>query len=374
VEEARQAAESANRSKDHFLAVLGHELRNPLTPILATLQQLRLQGSRSLINERRVVERQAKQLASMVDDLLDVSRITRGRVKLDRRRVELANIVSRAVESSRPELEQRGHRLLIGVAEGLIINVDETRLVQVVSNLLTNAAKYTPRGGNIEVTGERDGDDVVLRIRDDGIGIAAELLPRIFERFAQSTWTAERGQGGLGLGLSIVRNLVHLHGGTTTAASEGPGKGSEFTVRLPFSPAKATQRKLAALRKTRKPTANPQPILIVDDNRDIADVLARVLRARGHEVAVAYDGPAALELVKQFRPRYALLDIGLPSMDGYELARRLKQQLRRGSPVMVAFTGYAQSEDRRRARSAGFADHLVKPIDLEQLLSIVEKN
>jgi signal transduction histidine kinase len=373
LEAARAEAEAANRAKDEFLAMLGHELRNPLTPILATLQSLRLERRRPLRNEQDLIERHARLLADMVDDLLDVSRIARGKLKLLRRRTELSRVVSRSLEATRSVVEGQRHRLRVDVPEGLAVNADEDRLVQAVSNLLTNAAKYTEPSGLIQVTGGREGRFAVLRIRDNGIGVSNALLPHIFERFAQGPRTIDRGQGGLGLGLSIARHLVLLHGGTVSAASEGPGKGSEFTIRLPLGRATGTRTNGDPSAKPVRPSAAiPNSILIVDDNRDITDVLARVLRARGHAVEVAYDGSSALNVVKRFRPRFALLDIGLPRMDGYEVARRLKRQLGKGAPTLLALTGYGQLSDRKLALSAGFSEHLVKPIDLEQLLAIIE--
>jgi PAS domain S-box-containing protein len=373
VEAAHAEAESANRAKDDFLAMLGHELRNPLTPILATLQGLRLERRKALRDERILIERQAKLLADMVDDLLDVSRIARGKVKLLRRRVELSQIVARSLEMTRPVVEERGHRLRVDVPESLVLNVDEGRMVQVVSNLITNAVRWTNPSGTIEVTGQRDGRAAVLRVRDDGVGIAAVLLPCIFDQFTQGPRTIDRGQGGLGLGLSIVRNLVRLHGGSVHAASDGPGKGAEFTVRMPLA---------RAMRHPARPARTPQQspahavkqrsILLVDDNRDITDVLARVLRTRGHAVEVAYDGRVALSIATRFHPRFAVIDIGLPEMDGYQLARKLKRLFPSAPPTLLALTGYGQPSDRQRALRAGFSDHLVKPIDIERLLAILE--
>jgi signal transduction histidine kinase len=373
VEAARAEAQSANRAKDEFLAMLGHELRNPLTPIIATLQNLRLEGRRGLREERILIERQARFLADIVDDLLDVSRIARGQLKLLRRPVELSRIVARSLEATRPLAEQLGHRLQVDVPDTLVLNADEGRMVQVVSNLITNAAKYTNRPGTIEVTGERHGRQAVLRVRDNGMGIPAGLLPRIFDRFTQGPRTIDRHQGGLGLGLSIVRDLVQLHGGTVSAASDGPGRGSDFTVRVPL--ARVSRPREAVVGSSKPPSravAAQQSILVVDDNRDITDVLARLLRARGHAVEVAYDGSMALNVARRFRPRFALVDIGLPTMDGYQLARRLRRLLPSAPPTLLALTGYGQLSDRKRALRAGFSDHLVKPIDLERLLAIVE--
>jgi len=252
-----------------------------------------------------------------------------------------------------------------------VLNADEGRLVQVVSNLLTNAAKYTQKHGRIQVLAERDGSSALLRVLDNGIGLHPDLLPRVFDRFTQGVRKSDRTDGGLGLGLSIVRNLVELHGGTVGAFSAGSGKGSEFVVRLPLA-RRARARARPPAQAKLKPVAKPRAILIVDDNRDIADVLAQLLRTRGHTVQVAYDAAAALALVEQFRPQFALLDIGLPAMDGYELAVRLRKRRGLSRMVLLAVTGYGQLSDRRRARRAGFAEHLTKPIDLPRLLSLIE--
>ena len=366
-------ADAANRAKDEFLAMLGHELRNPLTPILTTIQWMRLQGGKAFVREREVIERHARQLAGLVDDLMDTARIAQGKVKLSRKRVDLAGIVSKAVEAASPLFEERGHELHLDVPDGLVVNADESRMVQVASNLLTNAAKYTAPGGRIEVVATRVGPAAVLRVRDDGIGISSDLLPYVFERFRQGDRGSARSEGGLGLGLSIVRNLVELHGGAVTATSAGAGKGSEFTVSLPRARARHSNPKPRSKAPPRvRLTKDPQAVLLVDDNRDIADVLAHVLRGRGHTVEVAYDGPSALEVVGRFRPGIALLDIGLPVMDGFELARRLKKRKGLGELKLLAVSGYGQPSDRQKARKAGFSDLLVKPIDVERLFAIIE--
>jgi signal transduction histidine kinase/CheY-like chemotaxis protein len=373
VEAARVEAEKANRGKDEFMAMLGHELRNPLTTILATLAALRMDGSKLLVQERRIIERQARQLADTVDDLLDVSRIVAGKVALTRRPVELADIVSKSVEASTPLLDERAHEMHIDVPHGLVVDGDQRRLVQVVTNLIGNAAKYTGVAGRIEVTAERQDGLAILCVRDNGIGIAREILPRIFDRFRQSDRTLDRAQGGLGLGLSIVRNIVQLHGGVVTAHSDGPNRGSEFTVRLPCEPARRMPRGRMVRSNPPRTTTVSRTILIVDDNRDIAEVLARVLRARGHAVRVAHDGPAALESVHHFRPDFALLDIGLPLMDGYQLARRLRKQQGMDKLSLLAISGYGQASDVERARRAGFAAHITKPIDVERLVAMLER-
>jgi CheY-like chemotaxis protein/anti-sigma regulatory factor (Ser/Thr protein kinase) len=338
------------------------------------MEHLRLRGTKSLPKERELIERHARQVAGMVDDLLDIHRIARGKVRLARTTTELSSLVFQSLEVVRPILEERRHALEVEVPHGLLVNVDPGRLVQVISNLLTNAAKYTDRRGLIQVRGARESRSVVLRVRDDGVGIPADLLPRVFDPFTQGARGSDRTQGGLGLGLSIVRSLVEQHGGTVAVSSEGPGQGSEFSVRLPLArPGRAPTAAGSSSETTRKLASRREAILLVDDNRDIAVVLGRLLRARGHAVEIAHDGPGALKIAKRFRPRFALLDIGLPTMDGYELARRLKKQLGPGPLVLVAVTGYGQQADRERARKAGFREHLVKPIDLERLLTILER-
>ena len=362
--QARAEAESASRSKDEFLAMLGHELRNPLAPIVTALHLMKVRGDDALLKERTVIERQITHLTRLVDDLLDVSRITRGKVALKRERIEIAEVVAKAIELSSPLLEQRQHHLSIRVAtHGLALDGDSTRLAQVVSNLLTNAAKYTAPGGHIEVSASREAERIVLAVRDDGIGIDPAILPRVFDLFTQERQSIDRSLGGLGLGLAIVRSLVAAHDGTVSAFSEGRGRGSLFTVELP---AAARQDADAGALQAPLPLAGRESrVLIVDDNRDAAALMADVLHASGHATAVAYDGPAALQLAADFHPQVALLDIGLPVMDGYELARRLRALL--GAVRLVAVTGYGQPEDRELALQAGFDAHLVKPVDIQAL-------
>jgi PAS domain S-box-containing protein len=376
VEAARAQAEAANRSKDEFLAMLGHELRNPLAPILTALQLMSLRGSDALDHERQVIERQVKHVVRLVDDLLDVSRITRGKVVLERERVELAEVVADAIEIASPLLEHGRHVLETQVPRhGLAVNVDRLRLAQVIANLLTNSAKYTESGGRIEVVGARAGERVVLRVRDNGIGIAPEMLPRVFDLFVQEQQTIDRSRGGLGLGLTIVKNLVALHDGEVSARSEGNGKGSEFAVSLPA----AGDEPAVQVRDVAAPDAPPvapgamvsSRILIVDDNEDAADMLSMVLEARGYATRVAHDGPSALQAAEEFRPQTALLDIGLPVMDGFELARRLRANPTFAGLRLVALTGYGQDTDRKRSQDAGFDHHLVKPIDVKSVVAIL---
>ena len=364
--DAREQAEAANRAKDEFLALLGHELRNPLSPILAALRLMRLHDGDALGEERAIIERQVDHMVRLVDDLLDVSRITRGMVSLDRRKVDLAQVLDRAIELASPLLEPHAHQLSVDLQPDLAVDGDPVRLSQVFANLLTNAAKYTPHGGSITIAGERSGDGVCVRVRDTGIGISASMLPRVFDQFVQERQALDRSAGGLGLGLSIVRSLVDLHGGTVEAHSEGLGEGSEFRVLLPLwtGPGQPDT-------KHSPPATSERPkgvrILLVDDNEDAAKLLGRVLTAWGHRVSVAHDGASALEIVETFTPDVALLDIGLPEMDGYELARRLHAIPALAGVRLVALTGYGQVRDRDAALDAGFHEHMVKPVDLDAL-------
>ncbi|HET9594043.1 MAG TPA: ATP-binding protein, partial [Anaeromyxobacteraceae bacterium] len=320
----RREAEDANRTKDEFLAMLGHELRNPLAPIFTALSVAELRGQPPTA-EHAVIRRQVEHLARLVDDLLDVSRITRGAVELRLGRIEIAPVVDRAVEMAAPLLELRRHHLKVEVPEdGLAVLGDEVRLAQVVSNLLTNAARYTPPGGHIRVQAEGEGERVALSVTDDGVGLAPELLGRVFEPFVQGPRTADRRESGLGIGLTLVRHLVELHGGGAQARSEGPGKGSTFTVWLPRAPQDAPPAPPRDARRPR-PTATPLRILVVDDNPDAAELLTSLLTAVGHDVLMAHDGPGALAAIRGFTPDVAVLDIGLPVMDGYELAARIRE-------------------------------------------------
>jgi PAS domain S-box-containing protein len=373
---AREQAELANRAKDEFLAMLGHELRNPLSPILTALQLMRLRGGDGSERERTVIERQVNHLTRLVDDLLDVSRIASGRVELKEEVVEMAAIVAKAIEMASPLLEQRAHSLVVDVPRhGLAVLGDATRLSQVVSNLVTNAAKYTPAGGEITIGAASDGESVVLRIKDTGIGMAPDVLPRVFDLFVQERQAIDRSLGGLGLGLTIVRSLVERHKGSVTAHSDGVGRGSEFTVRLPkaVSPSEVAIRRSADVPATSTlPRGAARKVLIVDDNEDAAEMLAETLRVTGHDTRVAHDAPAALRLAASFRPDVALLDIGLPVMDGYELARRLRELEGLAGIRLVAVTGYGQESDRQKSAAAGFHHHLVKPVDLDAVQAVLK--
>lgn len=368
--DALDAARRAHEAKSSFLATLGHELRNPLAPMTTALELMRSKMGEVAGRERGVLERQVKQLTRLVDDLLDVSRIARGSVPLRRAPIELAGVIERAIEVASPALEARGHTLHVDAPErGMRVHVDGERMVQVVANLLHNAAKYTPPGGRIEVRGWRDGPAAILSVRDDGIGIDAELLPRVFEPFVQAERPSERHGAGLGVGLAIVRSIVELHGGAVTATSEGPGRGTEIVVRLPVDPA------APALELVRTParTAGALRILVVDDNADAATVLAELLQTREHEVRIAHDGPSAIEIVRAHPVDVVLTDIGLPDMDGYEVAARLRALPGAASTRIVAITGYGQSADRERSRVAHLDDHLVKPVSIERLDEVLAR-
>lgn len=374
VEQLRHAAEDANRSKDEFMAMLGHEMRNPLAPISTALQLMKLKQEPAFAREREVIERQVDHLAHLVDDLLDVSRITSGKVELKRERLNVAAVVARSLEVASPLLEQRQHHLSVSVvAHGLYVEGDALRLSQVVSNLLTNAAKYTDVGGKIEISAVREGADVVLRIKDNGVGILPEMLPRVFDLFSQERQSMERARGGLGLGLTIVRSLVEMHGGKVGAHSEGRGLGSEFSVRLPSSVDDARGSDAQAARTGLVPTTRPRRILIVDDNADAATLLSATLECLGHETRVAYDGPSALQVVLGFQPEVAVLDIGLPAMDGYELAERLRSLPHLHHTRLIALTGYGQGSDQERSRAAGFDAHCVKPVQLSRLEELLRE-
>ncbi|MGQ0764864.1 MAG: ATP-binding protein [Gemmatimonadota bacterium] len=370
---ARREADLANRAKDEFIAMLGHELRNPLAPILTALQLMRLRSVDAFERERTIIERQVTRLIALVDDLLDVSRVTQGKVQLNMVPLELADVVAHAIEQVSPLLEQREHRIEVQIPRsGLRVEGDADRLGQVASNLLTNAAKYTEPGGHIRVVGSRDGETVVLAVSDNGIGIEAAMLPRVFEMFTQDRQSLDRSRGGLGLGLAIVRNLVELHGGTASATSQGSGQGATFTVRLPLAQVDAANVVSGEERMIPYATRGRR-ILVVDDNEDAAHTLAESLGALGHQVLVALDGPAALASAPGFRPGIALLDIGLPVMDGYELAQRLKEEPRLSSLCLIAVSGYGQERDRTAARDAGFTALIVKPVDLPRLAALIER-
>ena len=363
----------ADRQKDEFLATLAHELRNPLAPIRNGLQVLRLADAGSAIGEeaRSMMERQVSQMVRLVDDLLDISRITRDKIELRKERVPLASVVHNAVETSRPLIEEGGHTFSLTLpAEPVYVDADPTRLAQVFSNLLNNAAKYTEPGGEIALVAELNDGEAILRVKDNGLGIPAEAMPTLFEMFSQVEHNMERAQGGLGIGLTLVRRLVEMHGGTVTAHSDGAGRGSEFVVSLPIH--KPPCRRLLASENDKLTATTHRRILVVDDNRDSATSLAMMLKLLGSEVSMAHDGVEAVEAAEQVRPDVILLDIGLPKLNGYEVCRRIREQAWSSGMVIIALTGWGQEEDRRRSAEAGFDHHLVKPVELNALAQLLD--
>jgi signal transduction histidine kinase/ActR/RegA family two-component response regulator len=376
LEERRRAEEElreANQRKDEFLATLAHELRNPLAPIRNSLNILRLaghdNGSAGRVHE--MMERQVNHMVRLVDDLLDVSRVSRGKIELRKEPVELAAVVRSAVELSKPFVDGGKHQLAISLpAEPLTVFGDPVRLTQVVGNLLNNAAKFTETGGQIWLTVRAEGSDAVISVRDTGIGIPPDFLPKVFDLFTQNDRRASRKYGGLGIGLSLVRSLVLAHEGTVEARSPGLLQGSEFVVHLPLT----TQTPQPPNQARRQPVYDfhlSGKILVVDDNRDAAQTLGTLLRRSGAEVIVAESGPVALEAFQKHRPTIALIDIGMPGMDGNEVARRVRLAPETRNATLIALTGWGQDDDRRRCREAGFNHHLVKPVDLDALQELL---
>jgi signal transduction histidine kinase len=391
---AEEALRDADRRKDEFLAMLAHELRNPLAPVRHALEVVRVRSGSDDVVRRTLAsaERQVVHMTRLVDDLLDVSRITRGRVELRRGTVALADVVEAAVQACEPDVRKRGHALVVELPEeAVLLDADATRLTQVVANLLHNASKYTPEGGRLRLWATPEEGWVSVSVRDSGIGIREDMLQRVFELFVQVDPTSDRAQGGLGLGLTLVRRLVEMHGGTVHARSEGPGKGSEFVVRLPRLAATAAsatataaaaaavsaavgagvpaQLLSAAARRAPAAPGKPPPlrILLVEDNADIRDTLRELLELQGHSVQEAADGRAGVDLALSAQPQVALVDIGLPELDGYQVAELVRQAAGAGAPRLVALTGYGHEDDRRRALDAGFDAHLVKPVSSEEL-------
>jgi PAS domain S-box-containing protein len=364
-------AREADRRKDEFLAMLAHELRNPMAPISNALQLMTLRSSDPgvVARARDILQRQVEQLSRLVDDLLDVSRITRGKISLQKQRLDLGAVIARAVETSQPLIDSRRHRITLSLPpEPVELEADPARLEQILTNLLTNAAKYMEEEGQIWLTAAVEEDQAVLRVKDDGLGIAPEMLPRLFDLFAQAERSLDRSQGGLGIGLTLVRRLVEMHGGTVEARSQGLGKGSEFIVHLPLhstEPREAAPRPLPP-----RPNCLPRScrVLVVDDNVDSAESLAMLATGWGHAVEA---GPAALEAARRQQPDLVLLDIGLPGMDGYEVARQLRRMGELKETLLIAMTGYGQAEDRLRSQAAGFQHHLVKPVDTEALRTLL---
>jgi signal transduction histidine kinase len=360
-----------NRRKDDFLAMLAHELRNPLAPILNALEVIRLGGtdSESIAHANEVAVRQVRHMARLIDDLLDIARIKRGSIQLRKEQVDLTTVVTHAVEMTRSLMEASGHELTLHLPSGPVrLEGDSVRLEQVFANLLNNAAKYTQTGGRITLSAKREGAEVVVRVRDNGIGISAEMLTKVFDLFTQADHTLDRSKGGLGIGLTLVRSLVAMHGGSVSVHSEGLGKGCEFAVRLSaVASAAASEPNIAP----EAPNVPPLHVLVIDDHVDSARTLGKVLKLWGHHSRVAHSGHAAIEEVAAATTDLVLLDIGLPGMDGYEVARELRKRPNGDDLVIVALTGYGQEEDRRRSRAAGINHHLVKPVDLNDLRELL---
>ena len=372
VSERTEALRQADRRKDEFLASLAHELRNPLAPIRAAVEVLRLSTvtERESDQARAIVVRQVAHMARLIDDLLDVSRITCDKLVLRPTTIELAHIVATAVETSRPVIAERQHTLSTTLpAAPVRLYADPARLAQVLSNLLTNAAKYTPANGDVRIVAEAGDAELVIRVVDNGIGITKEALPRIFDLFVQGQHSSEHLDGGLGIGLTLARRLVEMHGGTLEAESAGPGHGSQFIVRLPILDDRAPQ-----LHAGETLEADPVPgrrVLVVDDNQDAAEMLSVMLSAWGHETRMAHDGHAALDVGQAFAPDVVLLDLGLPGLDGYATAERIRETSWGGQTLLVAVTGWGQDSDIERSRAAGFDHHLVKPVAPEVLQAVV---
>ncbi len=370
---AEEALREADRRKDEFLAILAHELRNPLAPIRTAVQILHLKGpgTPELQWAKEVIDRQIQAMTRLIDDLMDVSRISRGKIELRREGIELAQIIAEAVESSRPLIEQQGHELTVTLPpEPILLDADQTRLAQVFLNLLNNAAKFSERGGRIDLTAERQGSDVVVSVKDSGIGIPAANLGSVFEMFSQVEGTLVRSQGGLGIGLCLVKRLVELHEGHIEAKSAGPNKGSEFLVRLPVVPEPSSTRQLLEEGDRALPTSEHR-ILVVDDNRDAASTLAMLLESMGNTACMAHDGEEAVAMAGKYQPDVVLLDIGLPKMNGYDAARAIRQEPWGRNMVLIAVTGWGQDEDKRKSHEAGFDRHLVKPVEPGSLMNLL---
>jgi PAS domain S-box-containing protein len=375
---AEEALREADRRKGQFIALLAHELRNPLAPLRNGLQVIGLAcgGADAVAQARSMMERQLGHMVRLIDDLLDVSRINQNKMELRRSRVLLTDVLSSAVETARPAIEAAGHELTVALPpEPVHLDADLTRLAQVFSNLLTNSAKYTERGGRIWLAAERRGGEVVVSVRDTGIGIPADALPRIFDMFSQVGRSIERSTGGLGIGLALVKGLVEMHDGTVSAASEGQSKGSTFTVKLPVL-GTPTEPLAAVPSEKGQTAAGPRRrILVVDDNRDSAKSLAMLLKLRGNEVLTAHDGVEAVEAAEKYRPQVILMDVGMPRLDGYEATGRIRERPWEPPAIIIALTGWGQEGDRALSKAAGCDGHLVKPVsltDLEKLLTELE--
>jgi signal transduction histidine kinase/CheY-like chemotaxis protein len=364
----------ADRRKDEFLATLAHELRNPLAPIrqAALISKAPTATDAQKRWSHDVIDRQVQHMSLLLDDLLDISRVTRGTLALRMQSTELASVIDTAVETARPTIDSKRHVLTLDIPpEPIRFTADPLRVAQVLSNLLTNAAKYTDPEGEIRLTARCDASDVVIRVADSGIGISAATLPRVFNMFSQVHSTTDRSEGGLGIGLALAQGLIELHGGTIAASSAGLGCGSEFTVRLPrrvvVELVQSTSNACPTIRETQS-----RRILIADDNRDSAETLAALLRMEGHEVTSVHDGPVALSVFGELRPEVALLDIGMPGLTGYEVARKMRQSAPRMPLLLIAITGWGQDIDKERAFAAGFDHHLTKPVDPQRLVEMLK--
>jgi len=370
---ARQELAEGDQRKNEFLATLAHELRNPLAPLRNSLQLMKLaKGEADIVEQARtLMERQLGQMVRLVDDLLDVSRISKGKIVLRKVRVQLAAVVQHAVETSRPLIDAAGHKFTIDLpSEPIFVDADEIRLSQCFANMLNNAAKYTERGGSIRLSVERQGSDALVTVEDNGVGIPANMLPGVFDMFMQVDRSLERSQGGLGIGLTIVKRLVELHGGSVEAQSDGPGTGSKFIMRLPVVTSLAGVQEEPDKAESIDRLSHHR-ILVVDDNRDSAMSLAMLLKAIGNETHVVHDGLEALEAAEQLRPDVVLLDLGLPKLNGFEVARRIREQPWGERLVLVALTGWGQEEDRRKSKEAGFDGHMVKPVEHSALIRLL---
>jgi signal transduction histidine kinase/CheY-like chemotaxis protein len=365
----------ADRHKDEFLAMLAHELRNPLAPLLIAAQLLEQRGAEdpALVQwASGVIKHQGEQLAHLVNELLDVARVTQGKITLQKTPLDLRDVISHAVEANQPLIDEHRHALRLSLpSEPISIEGDSVRLEQVIENLLNNAAKYTPDGGQIDLSLVRDGEAAVIRVRDNGFGISAAMLPKVFGLFVQAERTPDRAQGGLGIGLALVKSLVAMHGGRVEAHSEGLGRGSEFLVRLPLPMQRPAVSDGVRRAVPRSATTTSRRVLVVDDNGDMATSMAMLLKSMGHEAQVASSGREALDAIKTAPPDVVLLDIGMPDLDGYEVARRLRRGPGLDGVKLIAMTGYGQACDRKESERAGFDHHLIKPVDPQELEQIL---
>lgn len=369
-----QQLREADRQKDNFLAILAHELRNPLGPIRNAVKLLEIErpGDLDLLSYCDLIDKEVIHITRLLNDLLDVSRITTGKLTLQKERIDVASILNSAIRTSQGMIDEAGHKLTVNLPPvPLLVEADPMRLTQVFSNLLNNAAKFTESGGDIQISAEGHDGQAVIRIKDSGMGITEDLLPKIFDIFVQGSRVTERTYGGLGLGLTLAREIVEFHGGTIEATSDGPRQGSEFIVSLPLAPSVSPASRRESHPAKTLPKQSRARIVVVEDNKNQAASLQRLLQAMGHEVQVAYDGPSAMKLMSTFIPDIALIDLGLPTMDGYEVAQRLREQPEFRNVILIAQTGWGREEDRKRAREAGFEHHLVKPIDHHQLAQIL---